>query len=363
MTHGNQPPTRGERVLFFGKSMSRTRCTGALVDAWESTGAEVRWINMAKVRRWLGRGMARDHARRVFRRFEPDLVFVFCRDLPLNLLREFRATVPVVLWVEEALEDLNPPSIEYFRNADLVCLSNPGRIPLLQEAGVGRTEFLMSGFSPRYHRPLPSAKVRNGYERDIAFIGGPGRRGQRAELLDRLSREFDTEVFGLHWDDVARSFPNLSVRGAVNNKTYARVCATSRIVLGINEINEDRGYFSNRTWLTLGCRGFHLTHYVPGLEQVFENHRHLVWFRRQEEVSDLVRRYLDDEAAREEIRAAGHNLAMDRHQYRHRIERVRELLPALGARPRPGTVVLQPSRAHEASEFARSVTPASVRGE
>ena len=48
-------------------------------------------------------------------------------------------------------------------------------------------------------------------------------------------------------------------------------------------------YFSNRTFLTLAAGGFHLTHYVPGLETMFENHRHLVWYRSDEECLELIR--------------------------------------------------------------------------
>ena len=119
------------RVLFFGKNMSRTRCTGALVDGLNGHGLRVRWQNYSTVRRWLTNPkLAHAWVRHTFERFRPDMVMVFCRDLPLSLLQEFRAAAPVVLWVEEALHDLNPDHIEYMRHANLVCVSNPARIPL-----------------------------------------------------------------------------------------------------------------------------------------------------------------------------------------------------------------------------------------
>ena len=39
------------RVMFFGKNMSRTRCTGGLVDALQRHGVEVRWRNLVTMRR------------------------------------------------------------------------------------------------------------------------------------------------------------------------------------------------------------------------------------------------------------------------------------------------------------------------
>ncbi|MEC7585136.1 MAG: hypothetical protein VYE77_12530, partial [Planctomycetota bacterium] len=116
------------RVLFYGKSMSRTRCSGALVDALREHGLQVRWRNLVKWRRWFGRDMEIRLARREFHRYRPDLVFVFSRDLAPVLMAEFRKKARVVVWCEDSLEDLDSAFIDYFRQADLVCISNPVRM-------------------------------------------------------------------------------------------------------------------------------------------------------------------------------------------------------------------------------------------
>jgi spore maturation protein CgeB len=287
---GKSDPAHGvRRVMFFGKSMSRTRCTGALVDALREHGLEVRWRNMATLRRWLGSDLAIRWVRSEFRRYRPDLVFVFFRDLPRALVDEFRRECRVVLWVEEALEDLDSSMVDHFALADLVCMSNPARLPWLRERGLDNTMFLMSGFSPRFHHPAPpQPKVR-----DVAFIGGPGRRGQRAAFLARVSERFHTEIFGLHWDRWTPHHAGLRVRGTVDHRGYRQVCATSRIVLGLNEVNDDLFYFSNRTFLTLACGGFHLTHYVPRLEDVFHDGEHLVWFHSEDAALAKIAEWLD----------------------------------------------------------------------
>lgn len=326
-TEGDDVPTEFRRVLFYGKSMSRTRCTGALVDALREHGLQVRGRNLATMRRWFGRDLALRLARAEFRRFRPDLVFVFFRDLPRQLLTEFRRDARVVLWCEEALEDLDTSVVDYFAQADLVCLSNAARMPWLREHGLDNLIFQMSGFSPLYHRPAPPrAPVR-----DVAFIGGPGRRGQRAELLARISERFRTEIFGHHWDRWTSLYPNLRVRGTVNPRRYAEICATSRIVLGVNEVNHDDYYFSNRTFLTLACGGFHLTHYVPKLERVFTNGEHLAWYENEDEAIGQIERWLPDEARRRRIAAVGHDLVLNHHRYYHRIARVLDALRNGGA--------------------------------
>ena len=327
------------RVLFFGKNMSRRRCTGALVDALESHGLRVKWVNMATLRRWIGNKRSLRRADRLFQAFQPDLVFVFCRDLPMPLLRRFRASAPVVSWVEEPLDDLDTSMVDYLKQVDLVCLSNPGYRDLLTRAGVPRVEFLMSGFSPRYHAPLrPIRPVR-----DVVFIGGPGRNGQRAQFLAEVSDHFETEIFGVtaDWQPWLKDYPQLRVRRPVDNVQFRRLCATSRIVLGLNQVNNDPLYFSNRTFLTLACKGFHLTHYVPGLETVFEDGEHLSWYRDTDECFAKIDRYLSTDDKRRRISEQGHALVYGEHQYFHRVARIREIVSGWGSQSATSQVGLR----------------------
>jgi len=306
------------RVLFIGKSMSRSRCTGALVDALRQHGVDVRWRNLVTLRRWFGTQMSHRLARREFRRFRPDVVFVFFRDLPAVLAEEWRRDARIVVWCEEALEVLDGAVVDYFALADLVCMSNPSRFPWLRERGLDNMAFLMSGFSPHFHHPAPAQPPL----RDVAFIGGPGRRGQRAKLLAEIGRHCRTEVFGRHWERWRHLTGDLRVHGPIDNRGFARVCASSHIVLGLNEVNEDTFYFSNRTFLTLACGAFHLTHYVPRLEEVFRDQEHLVWYRSEQDALQKVLEWLPRAEDRARIAAGGHAEVMQHHQYYHRVARI-----------------------------------------
>ncbi len=307
-----------QKVLFFGKSMSRTRCTGALVDALRRHGLDVRWRNLVTSRRWFGTQFAHKLARAEFRSYRPDVVFVFFRDLPQALLSEFRRTARIVVWCEEALEAMDGSVLDYFAQSDLVCMSNPARFPWLREHGLDNMAFLMSGFAPRFHRPSP----RRDPVRDVAFVGGPGRRGQRAAFLARIAAEFDTDVYGRHWDRWSGEHRGLRVHGPVHNRAYAKICATSRIVLGVNEINDDAYYCSNRTFLTMACGAFHLTHYVPKLDRVFEDGEHLVWYRDEDDALQKIAEWLPKAEERARVAAGGHAEVMQYHQYYHRVARI-----------------------------------------
>ena len=316
------------RVLFFGKNMSRSRCTSGLVEALRGHDLHVRWLNRATLRRWLGERRADSWIRRAMASYRPDLVFVFYRDLPLALLREFKERAITVLWVEESLPVMGEAEISYLATPHLVGMSNLGHIEMLREHGVRNAVFLKAAFSPTVHYPVTP----RGGRWDVAYIGGPGRRGQRADLLAQLSRRFDTRVFGRGWQDYQERPRELRVGGVVFPRKYRRICANARIVLGLNEVNQVPYYSSNRVFLTLGCGAFHLTHYVPGLEEVFQDGVHLAYFRSPEECMEKVEFYLCNDRLRQEIAARGQELARREHRYFDRIKSILTMLrEGLGA--------------------------------
>lgn len=331
-------PIEPRRVLFFGKRKSRSCCTGALVAALRARGLEVLWVNCSLIRRWLGSFGMHRVVRMIRRLYAPDLCFVFFHDLPPLLMAEFSREIPTVVWMEEQTSYIESSHIEYVRNVRLLCLSTPSLVRAYWSLGIEQATFMMSGFSPVYHRPWRPGGRRPAFERDVAFIGGPGHMGNRPEFLSWLSERLDLEIFGLRssWQPYLSRFPRLRLRGEVRPKGYAKVCATSRIVLGFNQTNDAYLYFSNRFFLTLACRGFHLVHYVPGMEKVFENGRHLVWFHSPEECVELARHYLARDDERERIARQGYELVMRRHRYE---DRIAEILAILAGEQEPSCPV------------------------
>ena len=313
------------RVLFFGKSMSRTRATGGLVEALEGAGIEVRWVNIAKLRRWIGRKLALRRVAQIYESFAPDLIFVFCRDLPRPVLERFSAVTPVTMWLEEPLDRIDEGYVEYMRHVHAVFMTNPAKLPWLYDRGIRHAAFNLEGFSPTWHYPLETSSRPR---RDLAFIGGPGRDGIRAHFLAEIARHFPLQIYGKGWDSWRRHYPILDVRRPVGPRGYRRICATTRILLGINQVNNDPLYFSNRTLLTLACRGFHLTHYVPKLETVFRDSEHLAWYEDVDTCLTRIEHFLTRPGERDRIARQGCELVLRAHQFRHRVEAIlARLLP------------------------------------
>jgi spore maturation protein CgeB len=97
-------------------------------------------------------------------------------------------------------------------------------------------------------------------------------------------------------------------------------------MLGIDITDEVELYFSNRTWITLGCGGFLLTRYVPGLERIFVNRKHLVWYRSIEECLRLISEYLKKDEERKKISEEGYRFVHENHTYDHVAKRILEAI-------------------------------------
>jgi hypothetical protein len=320
------------KAMFFGKSKSTSGTTRAIVQGLREQGVQVEWTNCALLRRWLGERWMRAWVRRKFERFAPDAVVSFFCDVPSDLFAELHAGCRTAIWNEECVVPLDPGLRAWMEHCDVLCLNNTAQIDDYHALGAAQVEFVMSGYSPQVHRPVDlaglSAPEPRGQLYDLVFIGSPGHGEHRAEMVMSLAERFDVHVFGRGWDRWRKSSAKLHLHGAARPADFARICAQARIVLGMNWINSVPFYFSNRTWMTLGCGGFHLTHYVPGLEQVFGQGEHLVWFREFGELKDLAERFLREPRLRQKIARAGHEFVRARHTYAHRMAHLLDLVAA-----------------------------------
>ena len=226
------------------------------------------------------------------------------------------------VWVEEPLDEIPQDYVDYLALAHAVFMTNPSKFAWLRERGIDHTAFVLEGFSSTFHYPVEARKPL----RDIVFIGGPGGQGQRAAFLSEVARNFPLEIYGRGWEPWQKQYPNLDVSGPVRASRYRQLCAESHIVLGLNRVNEDPLYFSNRTVFTLACRAFHLTHYVPKLETVFRDGVHLAWYSGIDDCLDKIAHFLERPEERSRIADAGWRHACEKHQFKSRIAYILKLL-------------------------------------
>lgn len=171
------------------------------------------------------------------------------------------------------------------------------------------------------HLPLlrPHGHADKRYE--LSFVGTTLYE-KRREFLMELQEKYDMHVWGIpnNMLHVYQSIKN--IHGPVWNDALAQVIAESKVVLGYNGSNSLPLYWSNRVYVTLACRGFMVTPYVPRMEEVWENHKELVWFHGTEEFHDLMDYYLKNDAQRERIAEAGYAKVRGIFQSRQQVERL-----------------------------------------
>lgn len=302
----------GLRVLVFAKTKRHTRVPLHLIRGLVANGHHVCWLRSLRYRRLFGDAVASSYMKWRYRRYRPHLVLIYGRDVPEDVLRAMSGT-PRLVYYEDTPKHLEEPGEEHlriFRNSTILFTTARGMLPTLERHGVPRSSFLHGGCDPRDHHRVPfDARYRS----DVAFIGRPSE-PDRLALMRILCERFDTKLYGEGWKQALGIEPAMR---SVYPRHYRKICASARIMIGIDVRHDVDLYFSNRTWLTLGCGGFLLTRYVPSLEEYFTNHRHLVWYRSAEECSELVRHYLANEEQRARIAAEGHRYVQEHHTFRH----------------------------------------------
>ncbi|MCK5850653.1 MAG: glycosyltransferase [Kiritimatiellae bacterium] len=215
--------------------------------------------------------------------------------------------------------------VDIGRYADLTLLyhKDKGLIQRHLDMGVKKVGFWWVGTDPEVFYPRESNKIY-----DVVFIAnnssdhnektGQGYAG-RLQLIDAIAAQgIQLHIFGNGWECLSGK-PNVHLHEFVNSEKFAGVCSAAKITLGYNT-NDVYFYTSWRRPLnSMACGAFHLIRHFPGLEEVLENRKHLVWFNSIPEAVELVRYYLMYDGERKKIAEAGRKEVLRRHTWDLRI--------------------------------------------
>lgn len=307
------------RVMVFGKSKRRTRKVAHIVRAFRDLENETVWMNPSRLRRWLG-DRAEDYILFRFQHFKPHIVFFLSMDIPLNVLLRMRRIRPEVKIFQFYVDSWRVNEIEkvarWGSNVDFFLVSAKGLHESYRDAGIKNPVFFTDAcdrYDHRIRHPLLPV-----WKSDVAFIGAAREGEPRVSLVKRLHNVCKVRVYGRNWG----RFGVKATLGEVGPRGFALVCSGAKIVLGADATGDIEGHWSNRLWLTLGCGGFLLTNYVPGMEEIFKNHEHLVWYRNEDECEALALEYLKKPKERKKIAETGYRYVHEHHTFHHFVERI-----------------------------------------
>ncbi len=305
------------RVMVFGKSQRRTtRKVRHIIRAFKEQGNETLWLNPARILRHKGKETDQYIIKQITS-FKPDIIFIHSQDIPLTVLRQVcgSSITTVMFYMDWSLE-IPRSVIERATLVDIFLVTGKALLKDYRSAGVGNPIYFTDACD-RYdhHRRSPILSI---WKSDVAFIGTARKNEPRVELVQRLGELCKVRVYGRNWEQ----FGIRATLKVVGPRAYGLICGGSKIILGADITNAADGYWSNRLWLTLGCGGFLLTSYVPGLEDFFTNHVHLVWYRDEDECIALAEEYLAKPQERKRIAEQGYQLVHEHHTFHHFVDRI-----------------------------------------
>jgi hypothetical protein len=304
------------RIVLFVKSKRRTQTTRSIARALQRAGHTIRVVHEGKRRRLVGRRLARAWILASVRHFGPDFVFIHAQDVSRPLFDALNERFRTVMFTPDCWPSpVKPEDLGLAAHVDLLCTVAAGQLEEFERAGVRRAAYLAEAHDPELHYPIRYAT--HELTSDVAFIGkyarGSALHATRGALLPAVVGRFDTRLYGQGWEELGL----VCTLDEVYPEQYREICRSARIVLGCDWRHDVRWYFSNRTWFTLGCGGFLITNYAPGLEEIFECHRQLVWYRSTEECVELCTHYLAHPAERSRVASEGHAYVRRHRAYDH----------------------------------------------
>ena len=155
--------------------------------------------------------------------------------------------------------------------------------------------YIPDGCLPSLHKP---GIFRKNFACNISIIGNPYE--NRFRIYTSLKRAgFSVRAFG------NSSWPKSEHREKVHFEAFREVVASSEINLATNLYHTIKGWTSIRVHLLQACGGFVLINHFPGIEKMFTNQEHLVWYHDEEEIPELARYWLDNKEERQKIAERG----------------------------------------------------------
>lgn len=196
--------------------------------------------------------------------------------------------------------------IEIARHFDYTFLAQKRQVPEFVRAGIPNVAWLPLACSPELHEVGPLERIY-----DVAFVGRPqgDANPRRRNLIDAIAQRFPNSRICQCWPD-----------------EMARVYAQAKIVVNAC-VNFD---VNMRVFEAMAAGALLVTDQADGLEDLFDHGKHLIIYRNDEEVFDLIANYLRDDAARERIAENGRALVLFEHTYDRRLAQMLEAAGRFG---------------------------------
>lgn len=258
--------------------------------------------------------------REVTKDFTPDITFMQIQTAnivtPETILYLRMIGSYVINFTGDARVPLPDWYIHLGKHFDITLFSNDSDVKLMRSIGLN-AEFLQLGFDPEIYSPSNTASK----SKDIVFMANnyPGHfpLSDFREKIARMLRASFGEEFGLYGSGWLQC--NGSYMGNQNGE--ADCYRGAKIAINCSHYDLER-YTSDRMLRLLGSGAMCLTKNYPGIDEDYEDKKHLVvWY----DVPDLIAKceyYLANEEERKAIAEEGCKLTHSRDTFKNMVENI-----------------------------------------
>lgn len=221
--------------------------------------------------------------------------------------------------------------LDHIKNVDYFFTAVKGFVEPIKKTN-SNTFYLPQGCDPTKNKP----SVFNHYQEkmfggDIGFIGNlgidkfhPG----RMELLEYIiDNGLDLKIYGNFFDKatVSEKLKQHHSGFSVINEFFATTCGATKIIVGIDAHPEIELANSVKVYRVLCAGGFYLTNRTLGLDKVFKDGVHLVYYDNKKDLIEKIIYYLTHEEERKKIADAGKKEVL-KHTYKVRLKEMIEIV-------------------------------------
>jgi len=257
-----------------------------------------------------------------------DLVFVLKGgDIQEEALVEIKKYVPTLAnwWVDDPFnKDANP---NLYKHYDYFFVFDSYYIPKIQKLGVKNVYWLPCAFNPASYFP---GEKNPKYITDLAFVASYF--SPREELFLHLkNKQLDISIWGPGWDKAPlqkffQLYPN-SLKGTnLPNSEAASLYRSAKICLNLNHNHSKIDGINQRMLEIIASGGFQICDFREGFTGIFEDKKEIVYFKKPEEIAELVDYYLKHENERISIVEKGMEKVHREHSFEARAKEVLMLL-------------------------------------
>jgi len=244
------------------------------------------------------------------------------RPKTLRFIKKNFSSIKLVSCSEDDMYAKHNQSLFYrwgLRYYDIVFTTKTYNLTELKLLGSKRTEFFLDAYDEKLHHPyvlLEEEKKR--FNCDISSIGA-FEKDRAIKMLYLAERGIKIVVWGNGWEFWVGKHPNLIVKNEhLFKEDYSKAINASKINLCfLRKINRDE--VTSRSVEIPACGGFMIAERTKRHLEFFKEGEEAVFFETNEELYDLIQKYLIDDKARNKIAEAGRKRCIES-GYNHRTQ-------------------------------------------